>query len=135
MISVNLTMVVSTTAGYAFVQCGEIRRAPRRSTTAVRDDLGPSQLGLKGLPCELECVEQLAWRFESNPFKLHAGIEFIRTMTFGRDQAGGRPDGHPPWRPPARHERRLRKGLCLQGLQGAPAAADGQERRLSALHR
>jgi hypothetical protein len=39
---------------------------------------------LKALPCEVECVVQLAWRCVSNAFKLHAGMEFIRTVTFGQ---------------------------------------------------
>jgi hypothetical protein len=39
---------------------------------------------LKALPRELECVVQLAWRCVSNPFKLHAGMEFIRTVTSGQ---------------------------------------------------
>ena len=39
---------------------------------------------LKALPCELECVVQLAWRCVSNPFKLHAGMEFIRIAVFGQ---------------------------------------------------
>jgi hypothetical protein len=39
---------------------------------------------LKPLPGEVERVAQLAWRFVSNTFKLHAGMELIRTVTFGQ---------------------------------------------------
>jgi hypothetical protein len=39
---------------------------------------------LKAVPCELECVVQLAWRCVSDAFELHAGMEFIRTVTFGQ---------------------------------------------------
>jgi peptidase T-like protein len=38
----------------------------------------------KALPCELECVVQLAWRCVSSAFKLHAGMEFIRIAVFGQ---------------------------------------------------
>jgi hypothetical protein len=39
---------------------------------------------LKALPREVECVAQLASRFVCNAFKLHAGMEFIRTVALGQ---------------------------------------------------
>ena len=39
---------------------------------------------LKALPREVECVAQLASRFVRNAFKLHAGMEFIRTVALGQ---------------------------------------------------
>jgi hypothetical protein len=53
----------------------------RRSPSGTN---GPVSARLKALPCEVECVVQLAWRCVSNAFKLHAGMEFIRTVTFGQ---------------------------------------------------
>jgi hypothetical protein len=44
----------------------------------------PVSARLKAPPCEVECVVQLARRCVSNAFKLHAGMEFIRTVTFGQ---------------------------------------------------
>jgi hypothetical protein len=58
-----------------------LRAALRRSTTTTRND---SAARLKALPCEVECVVRLAWRCVSVAFKLHAGMEFIRTVTFGQ---------------------------------------------------
>jgi hypothetical protein len=58
-------------------------RSWERLTIALRD--GPVvSARLKALPCELECVVQLAWGFVSNAFKLHAGMEFIRIAVFGQ---------------------------------------------------
>jgi hypothetical protein len=56
----------------------EDRAALRRSTTPGR--IGPISARLKALPCDVECVAQLAWSFISNAFKLHAAMEFIRTV-------------------------------------------------------
>ena len=42
-----------------------------------------SSARLKTLPCEVERVVELVRRCVSNPFKLHAGMEFIRAVTFG----------------------------------------------------
>jgi hypothetical protein len=44
----------------------------------------PLSARLKALPCEVECVAQLALRFVCNAFKLHAGMKFFRTVAFGQ---------------------------------------------------
>jgi hypothetical protein len=44
----------------------------------------PLSARLKSLPGEVKCVDQLASRFVCNAFKLHAGMEFIRTVAFGQ---------------------------------------------------
>ena len=53
-------------------------RSPSETRSAV------ASARLKALSCELECVVDLAWRCVSNPFKLHAGMEFIGIAVFGQ---------------------------------------------------
>jgi hypothetical protein len=43
-----------------------------------------SSARLKALPCEVECVVQLAWRCVSNSLKLHARMELIRIAVLGQ---------------------------------------------------
>ena len=54
-----------------------------RSTIALRDDIGVSAR-LKALPSEVECVAQAGQRCVSDAFKLHARMELIRIVTFGK---------------------------------------------------
>jgi hypothetical protein len=76
-VAAGLRAAVSPCPPAAFDRCWEDRRSHSWRDRSV-------SARLKALPCEVECVVQLAWSFVSNAFKLHAGVEFIRIAAFGK---------------------------------------------------